>query len=290
MLERVSAGLGLVELASRASNAWTAREIDLIVDAYLKMLDLELRGEQFVKSRWNQALRQRIIRSRGAVEYKHQNISAVMEVLGLPFIRGYRPMRNYQEALFEAIEKRLAKRNLLQRLAGKAPTPSPLPQGLTYQSVPELRGEPAGVSQGIRRVIRKFDPAQRDARMRELGEAGERFLFKAERDRLKTKGRADLAAKVRWVAKEDGDGAGFDILSFSLEGEERWLEVKTTNGAATTPFWITENERRVSEEHQKVFRLTRIYEFSRGPKAFQLKPPLSAVLNFNASVYKATFR
>ena len=254
------------------------------------MLSLELRGEKFVKKHRNQALRRRIERSHGAVEYKHQNISAVMEVLGLPFIRGYRPMKNYQEALFEAIEERLAEHDLLERLAGEAPTPAILPEGLTYQSVPELRAEPAGVSQGVRRIIRKFDPAQRDARMRELGEAGERFLFNAERDRLKTKGRADLAAKVRWVAKEDGDGAGFDILSFSLEGEERWLEVKTTNGAATTPFWITENERRVSEEHQRVFRLTRIYEFSRGPKAFQLRPPLSTVLNFNPSVYKATFR
>ena len=277
-------------MASRASTSWTALEIDLIVDDYMEMLDLEMRGEKFVKKHRNRALRRRIKRSRGAVEYKHQNISAVMEVLGLPSIRGYKPMRNYQEALFEAIEKRLAERNLLERLASEAPTPAILPEGLAYQGVPQLRGEPAGVSKGIRRIIRKFDPAQRDARMRELGEAGERFLFHTEQDRLKTKGRADLAAKVRWVAKEDGDGAGFDILSFSLEGEERWLEVKTTNGAATTPFWITENERRVSEEHEREFRLTRIYEFSRGPKAFRLKPPLSNVLNLNASVYKATFR
>ena len=280
----------MLELASHASKSWTAREIDLIVDDYLEMLGLELSGEKFVKKHRNQALRRRIERSHGAVEYKHQNISAVMEVLGLPHIRGYMPARNYQVALFEAIEKRLATRNLLEQLAGEAPSPGILPEGLTYQSVPELHGEPAGVGQGVRRIIRKFDPAQRDARMRELGEAGERFLFNAERYHLKAKGRADLAARVRWVAKEDGDGAGFDILSFSLEGEERWLEVKTTNGPATTPFWITENERRVSEEHQRVFRLTRIYEFSRGPKAFQLKPPLSKVLNLNASVYKATFR
>lgn len=277
-------------MVSSASNAWSSREIDLIVEDYLEMLGFELNGQKFIKKHRNQALRQRISRSHGSVEYKHRNISAVMEVLGLPYIRGYAPAENYQAALFEAIEERLAQRNLLNQLAGKAPTPVVPPKGLIYQSVPELLGEPAGVSPSVRRIIRKFDPAQRDARMRKLGEAGERFLCDAERDRLARAGRRDLAKSVRWVAKVDGDGAGYDILSYSLEGEERLLEVKTTNGPAKTPFWMTENERRVSEENQEVYRLTRIYDFSRKPEAFKIKPPLSDQLHLYPSVYRATFR
>ena len=37
---------------------------------------------------------------------------------------------------------------------------------------------------------------------------------------------------VRWSADEDGDGAGYDISSFNLEGSPRLIEVKTTNGSA----------------------------------------------------------
>ena len=106
---------------------------------------------------------------------------------------------------------------------------------------------------------------------------------------MSTNGRDDLAAKVRWVAKEDGDGAGFDILSFSKRGEGRWLEVKTTNGPAATPFWISENELRVSEERQDVFRLVRLYDFSRKPAAYRLKPPLTDHVRLNPAQYRAAF-
>ena len=134
-----------------------------------------------------------------------------------------------------------------------------------------------------------YQHALRDARARALGEAGEAFLYQAEQNRLSAHGRDDLAGKVRWVAKEDGDGAGYDILSFSKRGDVRWLEAKTTNGPATTPFWITENERRVSEERPDVFRLARLYDFSRTPAAFRLKPPLTEHVRLAPTQYRATF-
>jgi hypothetical protein len=48
------------------------------------------------------------------------------------------------------------------------------------------------------------------------------------------------------MAAEDGDGAGYDILSFDPSGKERLIEVKTTNGAAKTPFFLTRNEHETS--------------------------------------------
>ena len=85
-----------------------------------------------------------------------------------------------------------------------------------------------------------------------LGKAGEEFVFELERKRLSMLGRQDLADDVRWVARDDGDGYGYDILSFHGSGtgyeasRERWLEIKTTNGPKTTPFFITRNELNVS--------------------------------------------
>lgn len=89
---------------------------------------------------------------------------------------------------------------------------------------------------------------ERDFRNRALGRAGEEFVIDLERRRLAAGDRGDLARKVRWVAMEDGDGAGFDVLSFDLGGKERLIEVKTTNGAAQTPFFLTRHEMVVAGE------------------------------------------
>ena len=61
------------------------------------MLARELRGETFNKAAHNRALRQHLDdRSRGAVERKHQNVSAVLIALGFPYIDGYKPLGNVQ--------------------------------------------------------------------------------------------------------------------------------------------------------------------------------------------------
>ena len=268
---------------------WTRPEIEAIVAEYMAMLQTELTGGRIVKAERNRALQELTGRSRGSIEYKHQNISAVMSEFGLPFVRGYKPARNYQRALFEAVDAHLRARGLHDSLAATASMGVASPSDLVYQPAPILSSVQKRIDPDIHTIIRRFDPAVRDARARALGEAGELFVFQAEQNWLSSNGRDDLAAKVRWVAKEDGDGAGFDILSFSRRGEERWLEVKTTNGPPTTPFWISENERRVSEDNPDTFRLTRLFDFSRQPGAFRLKPPLTNHLRLLPSQYRATF-
>lgn len=85
-------------------------------------------------------------------------------------------------------------------------------------------------------IGRKYDVAERDARNRALGKAGEELVFYHERSSLRQAGREDLADKVRWTASEDSDGYGYDIASFEANGRERLIEVKTTNGWERTPF------------------------------------------------------
>ena len=274
--------------ASRGTH-WTTREIEAIVEDYFDMLETELAGGAVVKAERNRTLQNVIDRSRGSIEYKHQNVSAVMAALGLPFIQGYKPAANYQHALFDAIEARIVGSDIQNRIADASVPSAASPGNLVYGPAPELSPRPLAANPALNRLVRKFDPALRDARARALGEAGEAFLYQAEQNRLSAHGRDDLAGKVRWVAKEDGDGAGYDILSFSKRGDVRWLEAKTTNGPATTPFWITENERRVSEERPDVFRLARLYDFSRTPAAFRLKPPLTEHVRLAPTQYRATF-
>src|SRR5262245_41698973 len=84
---------------------WTEREIDLIVADYFEMLRMERTGQPYVKADRNRALQELTRRSRGSIEFKHQNISAVLYELGMDWISGYKPMPNYQNALIAGIER-----------------------------------------------------------------------------------------------------------------------------------------------------------------------------------------
>ncbi|MFN3516389.1 MAG: hypothetical protein ACK4YM_04425 [Novosphingobium sp.] len=85
------------------SDAWSDAEIDLIVADYFAMLGAELNGQPFNKAERYRALQALIPRSRGSIEFKHQNISAVMLGLGQPWITGYKPAVNFQSALVDGV-------------------------------------------------------------------------------------------------------------------------------------------------------------------------------------------
>lgn len=269
---------------------WTTAEIDLIVADYFDMLAMELRGQPFVKAQRNAALQDLTGRSKGSIEFKHQNISAVLMRLGMPWIIGYKPMPNFQKALVDGVKRHLDAQGMILG-AAEADSMAGLNEEATiFIEPPPEKAAPASEPPAfVQRLVRKFDPAARDARYRALGRRGEESIFIFEQSRLRGHGRDDLARKVRWVAQEDGDGAGYDIRSFDLSGAERLIEVKTTTGHSTTPFFLSENERAFSEQRPDAFRLMRLYDFARQPKAFELIPPLDSSVILTPANWTASF-
>ena len=88
------------------SKHWTLKEDEYIIADYLQMLLSELHGHSINKTEHRKQLSPRLDdRSRGSIEFKHQNISAVMIDLGLPYISGYKPRGNYQQLLKKITEK-----------------------------------------------------------------------------------------------------------------------------------------------------------------------------------------
>jgi len=83
---------------AKLGRSWSDDELDAIVADYFVMLETELAGRRYVKSRHSAALMAHIGRTHRSVEFKHQNISAVLDELGMPWIAGYMPKRNYQNA------------------------------------------------------------------------------------------------------------------------------------------------------------------------------------------------
>lgn len=270
---------------------WDDAELDAIVGDYFAMLGAELAGRSYVKSHHSAALMAEIGRTHRSVEFKHQNISAVMEELGLPWIQGYKPKRNYQNAIFDAIDRYLTRSNwLVQPALDRPASPIAVAQANVevFVSAPPIE-EPIERPPRLERLVRKFDPVERDFRNRSLGKAGEAFVLDVERTRLQRAMRTDLAENVRWISDLEGDGAGYDILSFDTDGRERLIEVKTTNGAAKTPFFLSRTEHEVSEQRADAWRLYRVHLFAQSPRIFTIDPPLAQAVHLRAEAWRASF-
>jgi hypothetical protein len=111
---------------------------------------------------------------------------------------------------------------------------------------------------------------QREQDNRDLGIKGEALVFDYERHLLRGLGKENLADKVEWVSKDQGDGLGFDILSKNLNGTDKYLEVKTTKLNKESPFFFSSNEYNFSKEKGKNFHLYRVFDLKKKPKLFTL--------------------
>ncbi|WP_296514494.1 DUF3883 domain-containing protein [Phenylobacterium sp.] len=268
---------------------WTDAENDRIVASYFDMLVEDLAKRPYNKAAFNRALQVQLpARSRGAIEWKLQNISAILREMSEDWIPGYKPAVDFQESLIDAVIRH-PKRKAIYAQAVALPTiaqevpvlflsPPPLP--LNRDVLPEKQRKALAL---------RFDPAEADARNRELGRAGEELVLGFERHLLRRSGRSDLADQVRWTSQEDGDGAGYDIASFTPEGRPRLVEVKTTNGWERSAFHISRNELDVANDNRESWRLVRVWNFAREPRAFELAPPLDAHVRLTPTNFLAAF-
>jgi hypothetical protein len=207
----------LAEEASERGRSWSREEVDLIVADYFLILRAELAWEPYSKADHNRALQPLLDRrSKSSIEYKHQNISAVLLGMGLPYIDGYKPARNYQKAVLpQAIEDYLIRHpDFFDSLAEgvvlnpvAAPRVEDRPIDDYFEGRPEqILVQPGKEKPWLSRRGRRIDFARRDAMNRHLGHLGEEFAVEIERRRLLFFGRDDLATKVVWVAVTSGTG------------------------------------------------------------------------------------
>jgi hypothetical protein len=294
VMEKIEAPVTATQ--SAVGTDWTDDEARAAIAAYFEMLDQTRLGVSFVKRRRLEALMaQTRGRSRQSCEFKLRNISAVMDEMGLAYLKGYVPADNFQQRLADLVagyvdshpEARLTLDSIVEAVPSQIPAVVPQrsdiqepPPAPTVSVMPGAKSKPK-----VRLVV---DVAGRDAANRALGRSGEQFVVELERAELHRAGRPDLAERVRWVADVDGDGLGYDVLSFSPDGSELHIEVKTTNGPKTAPFFVTENEVRVSERLALRFRLYRLFEFASGPRMYVRAGKLRDAFQLDAVVWRAS--
>jgi Domain of unknown function (DUF3883) len=276
--------------ASKEGTDWTADEVAVLVGSYFLMLAEERAGRDYNKSEYRRSVIAAIARKPGSIERKLQNVSAVLDETGVPWIQGYKPLPHYQDALVAVVEQQLLQHPELFVAAGAGPLRVRDESEILVAPPAFLNSDPENRPAAIRRLVGKFDPAARDARNRALGKAGEEFVVGFERRRLERAGRDDLAKDVRWVSDLDGDGYGYDVQSFETDGEERLLEIKTTCGNERTPFWMTKRECDVAAEQGGIYRIRRVFHFRNEVKMFDIAPPLEARLLLTPATFMAAPR
>lgn len=278
------------------ANHWSDSEVAAAVEDYFNMLRLELSGRKYNKTEHRRALMEQLNnRSDGSVELKHQNISAVLIEMGVPYIDGYKPRFNYQRSLLPTVVADYLRGNpeLLGIIeADSVATPSvptvedllaafeepPVPDGLKGPAVAEPRAihNPTGINY-----------LEMEARNRSLGEAGEQFVIDYERARLIHAGKESLADRIEQVSATVGPSAGFDVRSFEANGSDRFIEAKTTKYGKNTPFFVTPNELRFSRENSARYFVYRIFRFRESPRLFTLNGHLEDTCILEPSEYVA---
>jgi hypothetical protein len=279
-------------LTGETGKPWTGDEVAATVTTYFDMLLMDLQGRRFVKASIYRELSSRFTaRNENSIERKMSNISAVMVGLGYPHLRGLAPLANYQLNLVEAVIAELARRDSLDELldAVLMANESSGPVDIVRESAapPEVITD---ILHG-RTMARPFkrDYLQLEAANRQLGLAGELAVAKLEQKYLHSIGRKNLADRVEHVAQTNGDGLGYDVLSFDSKGREKWIEVKTTKYSIDVPFFVTRGEIRVSAAAPELYHLYRLYGFgsSKGAGLYRLPGDLKNSCRLDAVSYEA---
>lgn len=256
------------------ASSWTKYELELILIDYFQMFELEINGKPYKKSAFRKALLPKLgNRTEGSIEFKHQNISAVLLAYNIPYINGYKPRFNYQKLLEEMVIEYLIKRKELDNLFVRFSTEQelPKPKKIAYSKL-LVDSPPVGLVEDPKpkysKRLRKPNFIEIEQENKKLGELGEELVVEYEKWRLINIGKEKLSEKIEWISKDRGDGAGFDILSKNPNGSDRYIEVKTTKLGELTPFYFTRNELKFSQENSKKFYLYRVFKYHQNPNLF----------------------
>lgn len=154
---------------------WSDEELDALIDCYLRMLKLEIAGENYNKRQNNLKLQEFVKRSHAAIEFKLCNLSAVLDGMGRPYIFGYKPRPHFQAALKDRLILRLSDFPLMEtadspaglsmRGDGKPEGTAPVP---TRGTVPTLSVSFEPLKEG------EFVKAEESAYWHALGELWDR--------------------------------------------------------------------------------------------------------------------
>jgi len=274
---------------------WSDIEIELIIADYFAMLRNQLADVSYNKTGHRRNLLPFLNnRTEGSIEFKHQNISAVLINLGQPYIKGYLPRFNYQAALYDKVVSYFENDSSIVLEFEKfvdsdivQPSSKVIYSNL-IEEAPNL-GEMSESSTNYKRNPVKINYLEREQKNCRLGFLGEELVLSYEKWNLIKQGKNNLADSVEWISNDQGDGAGFDILSRNLNGTDKYIEVKTTRLRKETPFYFTRNELQFSIENSDNYHLYRLFNFENKMGMFIKNGSFDKICHHTPMSYKGYF-
>lgn len=111
--------------------------------------------------------------------------------------------------------------------------------------------------------------------LKDIGQRGEEIIYNYEKNLLIKIGRNDLASKVEWIAKQDCT-AGYDILSYDINGNKKYIEVKSSTGSSDK-FYLSKNEIEVARKYGENYFIYKVNNIKRIPYINKIRNPLQCI-------------
>lgn len=279
-----------------SNEEWADNEIRAAVRDYFTALQAELRGRSpRTSGLWQPRLGRADDPDPAALQRKYGQIGAVLMDHGLPYCVGHAPVRDYRPSLVAAVRDYLRNHPPLLELMEAAvfrPVPTlPALDGLLPRHVlsrPPADGS-APVMGGTTELIAGVDFLEKEQRNRSLAMAGQQFVLAFERQRLQAQGLHKYAEAIEHVSAEHGDGAGFDVVSYGVDGRERYIGVKTTRFRRETPLYLNAHEVAMSQIWGSRYWIYRVHNFPKAPRLYRVNGSLAGHFDLEPTQYRATF-
>lgn len=277
------------------TDSWSKVEVALIVADYFDMLINDLNQIPYKKSEHRKQILPLLRdRSEGSIEFKHQNISAILINLGRPYISGYLPRFNYQNLLEDEVIDYLINHSEIESYFQQFVEKDIVKPKTRFDFDRFTVSPPALISVTEPKVVYQNKPIKTNYLEKEqsnkgLGLYGEELVIEYEKWYLIKVGKENLADKIEWISKEVGDGAGFDILSRNLNGTDKYIEVKTTRLGKETPFFFSSNELQFSINKATDYHLYRLFNANSDVKLFTKSGSLNTICKSIPTMYKGYF-
>ena len=129
---------------------------------------------------------------------------------------------------------------------------------------------------------------------KKVGRAGEEHVFEYEYNKLVKAGRKDLALKIVKQYEILNNFPGYDIKSFDKDGNEMYIEVKSTKSKSKSYFEISRNEVLKSKKFQDQYFIYHVVDVLKNPRITNsLSNPLSKIdkgeISMDPLIYQIKF-
>lgn len=136
----------------------------------------------------------------------------------------------------------------------------------------------------------KEDYVKRLATCINNGKTSEEAVYILEKQKLVDLLREDLSEKVSWVSKDKGDGLGYDILSFTESGEEKYIEVKSSQ-KDNYSFYLSQKELFFLQLNSNAFIYSLLMEESKILDLIEIDyKAIQNIANLTPINYKVSFK